>query len=695
VARNLLESFPDGAWIAELAPLADPGLVPQRVASALGVREEAGRPILETLHEALGGRALLILLDNCEHLTEACRSLATSLLESAPGVRLLATSREPLGVAGEVVWRVPPLHVPDVRGRVRLTRREIGQFESVRLFAERAAAAAPNFSLTDQNAELVAQICARLDGIPLAIELAAARVKVLPVNQVLSRLEDRFRLLTSGSPTALHHQQTLRATVEWSYDLLSEKERTLFDRLSVFAGGASLEAVESICAGASVTETEILDLLTHLIDKSLVLSEEGVEGAARYRMLETLREYGREALEGSGAKLPCLERHARFYLALAEEGEGELTGSDQSAWLARLEQEHDNLRRSAEWAVATEHAEEALRLAGSLWRFWRVHGHFDEGRRRLNAALALGVRGEGPSRFRAKALLGSGALARSQSDYERAQTLLEESLTLLRGSEDLEGVGAALQEMGNVADDQGRHDDALARYQESLAIRRRLGDRIGEAALLHNLGVVAQAGGDHERARSLYQESLAIKRELGNEAGEANTLNALGSVAFDLGDHGTSRREHEQALALHRRLRHQGGIAYSLHELGRVAIATGDFGRARTLLRESLPLFEELGDRIGVAETLEHFAVLAIEQGAHAPGLELAGAASAIREQLGAPATPTDRSRLDSQLLKAREILGDGPSESHLREGSQMKTKDALALAVEELAGTRSRTQSL
>jgi non-specific serine/threonine protein kinase len=687
VARNILESFPDGAWIAELAPLTDPGLVAQRVAAALGVREEAGRPIMETLREALGARTLLILLDNCEHLTDACRSLAAGLLEGAPGVRILATSREALGVAGEVVWRVPPLHVPDLRGPGRLTRREIGRFESVRLFAERATAAAPNFSLTDQNADTVAQICSRLDGIPLAIELAAARVKVLPVNQILTRLEDRFRLLTSGSPTALMHQQTLRATVEWSYDLLSEKERTLFDRLSVFAGGASLEAVESVCAGESLAEAEILDLLTHLIDKSLVVPEEGVEGAARYRMLETLREYGREALEGSGGKPGCLERHAAFYLALAEEAEPELTGSDQSAWLARLEQEHDNLRRAAEWAILTAHRDEALRLAGSLWRFWRIHGHFDEGRRRLDAALALDVRADASGRHRAKALLGAGALARNQSDYERARVLLEESLALLRANEDLEGIGAALQEIGNVADDQGRHDDALARYQESLAIRRRLGDRIGEAALLHNLGVVAQARGDHERARSLYRESLAIKRELGNEAGEANTLNALGSVDLDLGDFDSAKREHEQALALHRRLRHRGGIAYSLHELGRVAIAARDFNKARAFLCESLPLFEELGDRIGVAETLEHFAVLAIEQGAHAAGLELAGAASALREQLGAPATPTDRSRFEAQLSKAREALGDPTSEAHLRDGVGMAIKDALALATRGAAG--------
>ena len=695
VARNILETFPDGAWIAELAPLTDPGLVPQRVAIALGVREEPGRPLTETLKEALGNRSVLILLDNCEHLTSACAALAADLIAGTTGTRILATSREALGVPGESLWRVPPLQVPDVRGPGRLTRRRIGQFESVRLFTERAAAVAPTFSLTEQNAETVAQICSRLDGIPLAIELAAARVKMLPVGQILSRLEDRFRLLTSGSPTALHHQQTLRATVDWSYELLSEKERTLFDRLSVFAGGAALEAVETICAGDGIAEDEILDLLAHLVDKSLVLPEEGVEGAARYRLLETLRAYGREALERSDGRPACLERHARFYLALAEKAEPEWNGSEQSAWLERVEQEHDNIRLAAEWSITGSHSAEALRLAGSLWRFWRIHGHLGEGRRRLDAALALAPPKQRAEQLRAKALLGAGALARSQSDYDRARGLLEESLALQPAGQELEEIGAALQELGNVADDQGRHDDARRYYQESLAIRRKLGDRRGEAALLHNLGVVAQAQGDHATARSLYRESLVIKRELGNETGEANTLNALGSVAFDLGEYDSARSEHEHALALHRRLRHQGGIAYSLHELGRVAIAMHDLKRALSLLRESVLLFEELGDRIGVAETLEHFAVLAIEEGKHGAGLEIAGAASALRAQVGGPQTPTDRTTLDRQLSKARVALGSHLAAARFEAGTRVPVKEAISHATEASAESSGTTQRI
>ncbi len=682
VARNVLESFPDGAWIAELAPLSDPGLVPQRVAAALGVREEPGRPLIETLQEALGSRTLLILLDNCEHLATACGALAKQLIEGTTGARILATSREALGVPGEVLWRVPPLHVPDMRGPGRLTRREIGQFESVRLFAVRAATVAPTFSLTDQNAETVAQICSRLDGIPLAIELAAARVKVLPVGQILTRLEDRFRLLTSGSPTALMHQQTLRATVDWSYDLLEEQERALFNRLSVFAGGAALEAVETVCAGDGLAEEEILDLLAHLVDKSLVLPEEGVEGAARYRLLETLRAYGREVLERSGKRPSCLERHARFYLALAEEAEPELSGSDQSGWLARLEQEHDNLRQSAEWAVRSAHVEEALRLAGSLWRFWRIHSHFGEGRRRLEAALSGEGTGPGERRARAKALLGAGALARSQSDYERSRVLLEEGLAMGQLSGNKEVTQAILIELGTVAIDQGRLGEAREYYEGSLAILRAAGDKRGMASALHNLGVVSQALGDYDDARSLYAQALGINQELGNEGWEALDRNALGSVASDHDDYAVARSHHEEALAIHQRLGDRWGIAYSLHEIGRAAIWLGDHARARDLLAESMTTFQSLGDRVGVVETLEYFAALAAAEREDKHAFVLAGAAAALRDALGAPPTPPDRASLERCLAGAKERLGSAATAASFETGRGTGLERAIALAM-------------
>jgi len=682
VARNVLEAYPDGAWIAELAPLSDPSLVAQRVAAAAGVREEPGRAIADTLRDALRERAALILLDNCEHVTAACRALASELLEAAPRLRVLATSREPLGIAGEAVWRVPPLHVPDLRGPGPLTRRDLGRYESVRLFAERAAAVSPAFSLTDQNAEAVAQICARLDGIPLAIELAAARVKVLPPAQILARLEDRFRLLTSGSPTALQHQQTLRATVEWSYEMLTDKERALFDRLSVFAGGASLEAVETVCSGEGLDEADILDLVSHLSDKSLVLPEEGVEGAARYRLLETLREYGKERLERDGDAASCRERHARFYLTLAERAEPELNGEHQSSWLARLEQEHDNFRQSAEWAIRSGRMEEALRLAGSLWRFWRIHGHFGEGRRRLEAALAGEGAGAAERRARPKAYLGAGALARSQSDYERSRSLLEEGLAAGQLTGNQEVTAAILLELGTVANDQGRLEDARENYEGCLAIRQAAGDKRGMAIALHNLGVISHALGDFDDARSLYGQSLVINRELGNEGWEALDLNALGSVALDHDDHAAASQYHEAALSIHRRLGDGWGVAYSLHELGRIAVGQGELSKARDLLAESIPRFQALGDRVAVIECVEYFAALAAAGEQDETALKLAGAAAVSRRTLGAPSTPPDRRKLEQSLMGPNERLGPSRSRSAFEAGGLMPLEQAVALAI-------------
>ncbi len=712
LARNLLESYPDGAWLVELAPLSDPALVPQRIAAVLGVREEPGRPLPETLQNAIGQRTMLILLDNCEHLASACGILAGDLIAACFSVTILATSREALGIPGEVLWRVPPLHVPDLKSGDRLGRRDIGHFESVRLFVARAAAAVSSFALTEQNAETVAQICYRLDGIPLAIELAAARIKVLPVVQILGRLEDRFRLLTSGSPGALPHQQTLRATVDWSYELLSDKERALFNRMSVFAGGAALEAVESICSGDGFGEPEVLDLLTHLVDKSLVLPEEGAGGSARYRLLETLRAYGSEKLkesdpryrllptlraygveklEETGAQPLILDRHAYFFLALAQEAEPELSGGDQSAWLGRLEQEHDNLRQAGEWFIQSARPEAALDLAGALWRFWRIHGHLSEGRRRLDAALSLGATKPELKGARAKALLGAGALARSQSDYERSRTLLEDALALARLAESQEVTAAILLELGNVADDQGKQTEARTFYEECLAVRRTAGDKRGMAVVLHNLGVVSHALGDYRAAHSLYTQSLEINRELGNDGWEALDLNALGSVAQDQDFHAAARHHHEAALAIHRRLGDRWGIAYSLHELGRAAIWLGDCARARDLLSEGLSIFQALGDRVGAVECLEYFATLAAAQADDERALILAGAAAALRDELGAPSTAPDRASIERCLAGPRERLGPDAAGRAEQTGRATPFERAIALATEAGGGTQTQ----
>jgi len=680
VARNLLESFPDGVWLVELASLSDPALVPQRIANAANIREEPGRSVLETLGAAFADRAVLIVLDNCEHMTAACASVASSLLEAAPSLRLLTTSREPLGVAGESVLRVPPLEIPDpARHR---TRRELGRFESVRLFVERAATASPSFALNDENAQTVGQICARLDGIPLAIELAAARIRVLPVAQILVRLEDRFRLLTAGG-AALPHHQTLRATVDWSYDLLSEPERALFDRLSCFAGGATLEAIEEICAGEGIDVDGVLDLLANLVDKSLVIPETGVGDTARYRLLETLRAYGAERLDRAGRSGAVAERHARTYLALAEQSEPKLSGGGESEWLARLEEEHDNLRRAGAWLLGAGRSEESLRLVGALWRFWRIHGHLGEGRHRLEAALA--VPEEARARFaRAKALLGTAALARSQGDYETASRRLHAALPIARATGNRETAAAILNEMGNVADDQSKLAEAEERFQECLAIRREMGDRWGMAMVLHNLGVVAQGRLNFDEARSLYTQSIGLSREVGWLEGEGGTLNALGSIELDLGHHELARQHHEAALAIHRKLGSRPFVAYSLREQGRALTGLGRHTDARRLLTESMETYRALGDPLGTVETLEHFAVLAAFEEKDERALLLAGAADAQRSELGAPRSDPDREGMERSLQPSRDRLGLERTRRAYESGIALSLEEAIDVATQD-----------
>ena len=363
VARELVEWFEDGVWLVELAPLADPPLVPQSVAFTLGVREQPGRSLTEALSNHLRYKKMLLVLDNCEHLVEACAELAEALLHSCPELRVLATSREALGITGEVAWPVPSLSLPDLR---RLPAVEsLPQYESARLFVERIVAVKPAFALTDQNAVAVAQICYRLDGIPLAIELAAARAKVLSVEQIADRLDDCFRLLAAGGRTAMPRHKTLRATMDWSHELLSEEEQTLFRRLSVFAGGFSIDAVESVGEGAGIERDEVLGLLSHLVDKSLVLAQEQ-GGEARNRLLATVRQYGREKLALSGEEAEVGRRHARYFLELADGAEQALYGPDQIRWLARLETEHDNLRAALSWSIGEGEAELGVRLAGAL-----------------------------------------------------------------------------------------------------------------------------------------------------------------------------------------------------------------------------------------------------------------------------------------------------------------------------------------
>ena len=696
VARNLLESLPDGAWVVELAALSDPSLVPQSVAIALGLREESGRPLVEMVAEHLSSRTLLLVLDNCEHLAAACASLVQALLASAPGIRILATSRQGLGVPGETLWRIPSLSVPDPGG-APLNRQALSRYEAVRLFLDRAAAVQPSFALTDQNAWTVAQICGRLDGIPLAIELAAARVKVLPAQQILSRLEDRFRLLTSGSSGTLERQQTLRAAVDWSYDLLTEKEQQLFQRVSVFAGGLSLEGAEAVCSGNGIAEEEILDLLAHLVDKSLLTPEEGCEGSARYRLLETLRAYGKERLERAGNWDEYVNRHGEFYRGVAERAEHELLGPEQASWLNRLEEEHDNFRQAIESAHERGDVARELSICASLWRFWWTRGFWQEGNRRLTKALdaaggaSVTPASRGASRarsgdpIRAKALHGGAVLARSLGEYAAAHDRIEACISIARDAGDREGLALSLRELGNLAYVKGDHAAARAAYEETLVQCRAIDDRHGIAAVLHNLGSVALGQEDYAAARRLYEESLTLERELGDRTGEAITLNGLGTSLRAQGDDAAALAYHEEGLALQRELGERSGIAYSLGELGLLAANAHEFQRGRAYLAESLGILREMGDQHGIADALERAAALEFRQDQPERALTLYGASRALRERLGVEAMPSERRRVQEDLASLWDALGADGAAALFSKGRTMALEKVFVFATESV----------
>jgi predicted ATPase/DNA-binding SARP family transcriptional activator len=651
VATLVLEAYPAGAWFIELASLADPALVPQTVATALGVRESPGHPLTETLGEYLRPRQVLLVLDNCEHLLGACARLAEALLRRCPKLRILTTSREALASAGEMAYRVPSLSLPlsVESGTLSVERPTLAapsdlstpnpqpptlmQYEAVRLFLERATAARPAFRLTEANAPVVAEVCRRLDGLPLAIELAAARVKVLSVEQIAARMEDLFRLLTGGRRAALPHQQTLRATLDWSYALLSEPERTLLGRLSVFAGGWTLGAAEAVGAEESVEGWEVLDLLTSLVDKSLAVYDDQ-SGEGRYRLLETVRQYARDRLLEAGEVEAVRSRHLGFFLRMAEETEPELYGPEQAAWLERLGREHDNLRAALVWSGAQGQEEAGLRLCGALGRFWEVRGYLGEGREHLAGLLAL-PGAEGRTSARAKALFWAGLLAWAQGEYGAARALTEESLAIRRELGNKQDIAWSLHYLGHVVHHQREYGAARVPLEESLAISRDIGFTLGIAWSLASLGSVALKQGEYGTARAHFEESLAIFRELGDKRGIAESLNHLGMAAHDQGDFGAARALSEESLAIFRELVDKPGIAWSLFCLGHLAHAQGEYGAARVLLEESLAIRRELGNKQGNAQLLTGLGSVVLSQGEYGAARVLLEESLAICRELG------------------------------------------------------------
>jgi len=678
LAADSLERFPDGAWLVELAPLSDADLVPQTAATVLGLEEEPGKPITTALVEHLKDKRVLLLLDNCEHLLDACAVLAASLARQCPQLTILASSREALGIAGEQTYRVPSLSLPNPKEAP--TPASIASFEALQLFVDRCLKVDADFRVTRENAATLVSICHRLDGIPLAIELAAARVRSLSVEEINRRLDHRFRLLTGGSRTALPRQQTLRSLIDWSYDLLQDPEKLLLQRLSVFAGGWTLEAAERICAGGDVEDDAVLDLLSSLIDKSLVTVEQS-DTRFRYRLLETVRQYARERLVESGSAEAIRARHRDYFVELAEEADDKLLGAEQAASLRRLEDEHDNLRLALEWSHEEAPAQEDLRLCGAMHRFWFTRGYVGEGREWCARMLAKGIPAE-PTLEYARVVNAAGSLAWHQTDFRAARPLLEQGLALSRGLDDRLGLARSLNNLGSLAFEQGDYPVAQSLYEESLAVWRELGDKRGAAGLLGNLALVAWERGDLGPARTLAQESLALSREVADQGRVADALSILGNIAGDQGDLATAWALNQESLVIGRELGDRDCIATSQYSLGLVAFLRSEYGDARSRFQEALGIRRELGDRLGLARVLEGAAALAAAQGGSLAAAHTWGAAEHLRDELGSPMSPNEAPRNDRFAAVARAAADDDNAfEKAWRQGREMPLDEVIALA--------------
>jgi predicted ATPase/DNA-binding CsgD family transcriptional regulator len=611
LATEAAEEYQDGVCWVDLAGLLDGSLLWSAAGETFGMQETPGQSFEQVLLNYLVPRHVLLILDNCEHLIYACAKFAERLLSTCPHLKLLCTSREPLGITGEVVWSVPVLSLPTPP----FAPAQLMQYDAPRLFIARASAVNSDFVLAEDNAGAVGQICLRLDGIPLGIELAAARVKVLSVEQIAARLENRFELLTVGSRTALPRQKTLRATIDWSNDLLTKAESVLFRRLSVFVGGWTLEAGEAVCAGEGIEASDLLELLSRLIDKSLVTVEDH-RGRARYRFLETIRQYAREKLIEASEAAPSQERHLEYFLKLAEEAEPYLTSAKQGEWIERLLAEYDNLRAALERSrVDVTSGEKMLRLSAALFELWLNCAYLSEGRGWLTEALAR-TDAAMVSPARAKALYGAAYLARSQGDVDLARVLHERSVKLWRalGSAGKHGLAHALVAQGIVERDHGNPASARSLTEEAAALFRELGDGWGLASSLIQLGMAIRDQEDFDKARALMEESETIMRALGDEAGVANALHSAGLVAYRRGDYEAANLLFEDTLKIRQMVGGREGIANTTINLGLIALNQRNYLRAKSFFDQSLPLFREQGNRFGIAISLLFFGLLAMFQ---------------------------------------------------------------------------------
>ncbi|MFZ1916075.1 MAG: protein kinase [Terriglobales bacterium] len=689
VASEIADQFPGGVCFVALSAIGERGLIASTIAQALGVRETGNMSPQENLIEYVGGLSnpMLLLLDNFEHLVSAAPVIA-QLLTAGAKLKVVVTSQAPLHVYGEHEFPVPPLALPDPKSAPPLEA--LSRLPAVALFVERARAVNHEFRLTKENAPAVAAICARLDGLPLAIELAAARIKLLSPTAMLARLESRLSLLTGGARDLPTRQQTLRNTVDWSYGLLNGAEQTLFRRLSVFAAGCTLEGVEAVCDTKGDLGLDVFDGIASMADKSLAQQVEQADKEMRFFMLSTIREYGLERLAESEDESATRRAHAAYYLVLAEEGAEDM--ATRPEWLDRFEVEHDNFRLALDYLIKTGDADWSLRLGAALFRFWETREHLTEGRDAIARILAVEGAGTRP-KLRARLLFAAAVLAGEQGDYGSAQQMFEDSLESCLELEDNRGVAVALNALAVIARDRDELARASLLFERCVAIWKELGDPADIARALSNLASVLKLQGEYARASSLYDECLAMFRQAGDGAGVAWTLNYQGDVARKEADFIAARSFCEQSLAEFRRLRDSWGIASTLFDLASLSCDQGKNAEARRLYGESIKAFQELGHQRGIARALECLAVSAAAQSSAEQSLHLAGAAAALRQRLGAPLTPAEQSGLERALEFARRALGNDAGLAAWMEGWAMPVEQAVREALNGNADLDLRNQ--
>ncbi len=680
LAADALDAFPDGAFVVDLAAETDPARLLGRIGDVLGVLESGGRSERDALLAFLAPKRLLLVLDNLEQfrpLADAARAVA-ELLAAANGLTVLATSRAPLRIRAEREWPLAGLPAPDPTRP--LPPAVLAENPAVALFVARAQAAKPTFELTETNAIDVAELVARLDGLPLAIELAAARVRALAPVQILDRLHGQPGVLADRAPDRPDRQRTLDATIAWSHDLLSDAQQAFFCRLAVFAGGASLEAIEAVSGALGEPWVDALDGITELLDESLVRTEEGPDGETRYRMLETIRAFALARLAESGDEAAARAAHWDFFNDWAHEGDVAMVGGDVAAWLPRFEADHDNLRAALAWAIDHGRPGDATRLASWCWAFWEYRGHLGEGRRLLERVLAADTAGRPV--HRAEALRGAGNLAWRQGDLREAERLLLASLAIWEDLGDRRSIASTATMLGNVADHLGEIDKAEAHHGRTLALARELGERTFESVSLNNLALLAHGRGNLPEARSLLEASLAIKEETGNRPGMASTLSNLALVALDEGDPATAVEMLERCLAIDRELGNVAGIADDLSNIAAIAAMRSDLPAAAARHHEALRLWQDLGAWLDIAHAIENIAATAGAAGHAGPAARLYGAAEKLRDDLHAPIPGNERERYFEGVDLVRAAFGDAACEAAWAAGRTLAREDVVAEAL-------------